>query len=250
MNAPQTTHFGYSTVFLDEKPKLVQALFSSVAGSYDVMNDVMSFGIHRLWKDALIDWVKPRAGQHFLDLAGGTGDVAFRIAKAIKGQQGSLTICDLTPDMLAEGEKRAARQPQLGPLTWIAGDAMDLPFSDSSFDVITLVFGLRNVSDPAKALRDIYRVLRPGGRFFCLEFSTVVLPLLDRAYEAFSFNLIPLMGQIVAGDRDSYQYLVESIRQFPDQDTLKTMMREAGFAKVGYRNLSGGITAIHQGIKI
>lgn len=250
MNSQQTTHFGYSTVGLEEKPGLVQNLFSDVAGSYDVMNDVMSFGVHRLWKDALIDWIKPRAGQRFLDLAGGTGDIAFRIARQVQGNQDKITVCDFTPAMLVEGEKRADQMPGLGPLNWVAGDAMALPFADAAFDVVTMAFGLRNVATPPKAMAEICRVLRPGGRFFCLEFSKVVLPLLDKAYDAFSFQIIPLMGQVVAGDRASYQYLVESIRQFPDQDTLADQLRTAGFDRASYRNLSGGIAAIHQGVRI
>ena len=250
MSASQTTHFGNRTVDLEEKPGLVQSLFSDVAGSYDVMNDVMSFGVHRLWKDALIDWIKPKAGQRFLDLAGGTGDIAFRIAKTIKGQQAALSVCDFTHAMLVEGEKRADKMPELGPLNWVTGDAMELPFADASFDVVTMALGLRNVATPPKAIADIRRVLRPGGRFFCLEFSKVALPLLDKAYDAFSFNVIPLMGQVVAGDRASYQYLVDSIRKFPDQETLKGLFQEAGFEKTSYRNLSGGIVAIHLGVRL
>ena len=250
MSSAETTHFGYATVDLAEKPGLVQTLFSDVAGSYDLMNDVMSFGVHRLWKDALIDWVRPRADQAFLDLAGGTGDIAFRLARAAKGQQSGITVCDFTPAMLVEGEKRAEKQPELGPMSWVAGDAMGLPFADKSFDVVTMALGLRNVSVPGDALREVRRVLRPGGRFFCLEFSKVVLPLLDKAYDAFSFHVIPAMGQVVAGDRASYQYLVESIRQFPDQETLRTLMLDAGFDRVQFRNLSGGIVAIHQGVRL
>ena len=250
MSGPETTHFGNQTVNLADKPGLVQSLFSDVASSYDVMNDVMSFGVHRLWKDALTDWIKPRADQHYLDLAGGTGDIAFRLARAIKGQQASMTVCDLTPAMLVEGEKRAAKEPELGPLTWVAGDATQLPFEDKRFDVITMAFGLRNVAEPDKALAEIRRVLRPGGRFFCLEFSKVVLPLLDKAYDAFSFQVIPRMGQVVAGDRDSYQYLVESIRKFADQETLEGLFTAAGLDQVSHRNLSGGIAAIHRGVRL
>lgn len=246
----QTTHFGNQTVDLEDKPGLVQNLFQGVAAKYDVMNDVMSFGIHRLWKDALIDWIRPKPGQRFLDLAGGTGDIAFRINDRLKGQQGQITVCDFTPNMLIEGERRAEKRSGLGPLSWVCGDAMDLPFADSSFDVMTIAFGLRNVAQPERALAEAARVLRPGGRFFCLEFSTVVLPLLDQAYDVFSFHLIPTMGQIVAGDRDSYQYLVESIRQFPDQETLRDMIADAGLARAQYRNLSGGIAAIHQGTRL
>lgn len=245
-----TTHFGNATVDLADKPGLVQSLFSDVAGSYDLMNDVMSFGIHRLWKDVLIDWIKPRAGQDFLDLAGGTGDVAFRISRQVKGQQASITVCDFTTAMLVEGEKRAEKMTDLGPMSWVTGDTMSLPFADRSFDVITMAFGLRNVAVPADALSEIRRVLKPGGRFFCLEFSKVVLPILDQAYDAFSFQVIPLMGQVVAGDRESYQYLVESIRKFPDQETLERMYLDAGFDMASHRNLSGGIAAIHRGVRL
>ncbi|MGB0784553.1 MAG: bifunctional demethylmenaquinone methyltransferase/2-methoxy-6-polyprenyl-1,4-benzoquinol methylase UbiE [Alphaproteobacteria bacterium] len=250
MSMEQTTHFGYSTVNLEEKAGLVQSLFSDVAVSYDLMNDVMSFGVHRIWKDALINWVKPQKGQAFLDLAGGTGDIAFRISKATSGKQKDITVCDLTPAMLLEGKKRAEKTIDLGQISWVAGDAMDLPFATNSFDVVTMAFGLRNVAVQDKAIEEIYRVLRPGGRFFCLEFSKVVLPLLDKAYDAFSFRVIPLMGQMIANDRTSYQYLVESIRQFPDQETLSKMFLSQGFDRSSYQNLSGGIAAIHQGIKI
>lgn len=250
MSMEQTTHFGYSTVNLEEKAGLVQSLFSDVAVSYDLMNDVMSFGVHRIWKDALINWVKPQKGQTFLDLAGGTGDIAFRISKAASGKQKDITVCDLTPAMLLEGQKRAEKTIDLGQISWVAGDAMDLPFATNSFDVVTMAFGLRNVAVQDKAIEEIYRVLRPGGRFFCLEFSKVVLPLLDKAYDAFSFRVIPLMGQMIANDRTSYQYLVESIRRFPDQETLSKMLLSQGFDRSSYQNLSGGIAAIHQGIKI
>ena len=250
MGAPETTHFGYATVPLAAKPGLVQNLFSGVADSYDVMNDLMSVGIHRLWKEALVTWVRPRPDQAFLDLAGGTGDLAFRIAQAVKGQQSTMTVCDFTPAMLAKGQARADALPGLGALTWVVGDAMDLPFAANQFDVVTLAFGLRNVAEPAKAIAEVYRVLRPGGRFFCLEFSKVVLPFLDRAYDLFSFEVIPRLGQLVAGDREAYVYLVESIRQFPDQEALADQIRAGGFDRVIYQNLSGGIAAIHQGLKL
>ncbi len=250
MGAPETTHFGYTKVPLAAKPGLVQDLFSGVADSYDMMNDLMSAGVHRLWKEALVTWVRPRPNQAFLDLAGGTGDLAFRIAQAVKGQQGTMTVCDLTPAMLVKGQERADTLSGLGPLSWVAGDAIDLPFAASRFDVVTLAFGLRNVAEPAKAIAEVYRVLRPGGRFFCLEFSKVVLPLLDRAYDLFSFHVIPRLGQFVAGDRDAYVYLVESIRQFPDQETLADQIRAGGFDRLTYQNLSGGIAAIHQGLKL
>ena len=244
------THFGNRTVDLDQKPDLVRKLFQGVAAKYDVMNDVMSFGIHRLWKDALIDWVRPKAGQRFLDVAGGTGDVAFRLDAAMKGQQEAMVVCDLTPGMLKEGKARAKKKENLGPFTWVCGDATALPFNNNSFDVYTIAFGLRNVAEPEKALAEARRVLKPGGRFFCLEFSQVDLPLLDWAYDFFSFNIIPAMGEMVARDRESYQYLVESIRKFPDQETLKIMMIDQGLALNTYRNLSGGIAAIHRSVAL
>ena len=244
------THFGKATVALADKPGLVQDLFSSVADSYDLMNDVLSFGVHRLWKDALVDWVKPRPGQDFLDLAGGTGDLAFRLAHRVKGQQASLTVCDFTLAMVQKGEKRAEQKTGLGPISWVTGDALTLPFADRSFDVTTLAFGLRNMAIPQAALSEIRRILRPGGYLFCLEFSKVVLPILDRAYQVFSLQLIPRLGQLVAGQRDAYQYLIDSIEKFPDQENLATLFLEAGFDQVRYRNLSGGIAAIHQGLRL
>lgn len=246
----QTTHFGDKIVDLDAKPALVQGLFADVAASYDLMNDVLSFGVHRLWKDALIDWIRPKPNLSYLDLAGGTGDIAFRLARHLKGRQGALTVCDLTPAMLVEGQRRAAKRTGLGPLSWIAGDASNLPFADGSQAVVTIAFGLRNVAEPDKALAEIYRVLRPGGQFFCLEFSKIVLPLLDKVYETYSVQAMPQLGQLVAGDRAAYQYLVDSIRRFTDQEGLLDWLRAAGFAKVSYRNLSGGIAAIHRGVRI
>ena len=245
----KTTHFGFRDVAEEEKAGLVHGVFSSVASNYDVMNDVMSLRIHRLWKEALIDWMAPRKGQSMLDVAGGTGDISFRTLSRLDGD-GSATICDMTAPMLVEGRKRAEAEHLSHALDWVCGDAMKLPFPDRSFDVYTIAFGIRNVTRIQDALSEAYRVLKPGGRFLCLEFSHVDPPLMQKAYDLYSFNVIPRMGQIIAKDRDSYQYLVESIRQFPDQETFAGMIREAGFSRVAYRNQTLGIAAIHSGWRI
>lgn len=239
----ETTHFGFREVPKTAKAGLVREVFDSVAGRYDLMNDVMSLGVHRLWKQAFVHQVAPRAGEKFIDLAGGTGDIAFAL-----GQAGAdVVVCDYNAQMLMQGRKRAADKGVTeGPL-WVAGDAMALPFPSASRDAITIAFGLRNVTEPAKALSEIRRVLKPGGRFFCLEFSQVAVPVLDRLYDAYSFNMLPRLGQWIAGDGDSYRYLAESIRRFPSQDRLLAMLGEAKFGQTGYRNLSGGIAAIHWG---
>ncbi len=245
----KTTHFGYQTVDEDQKAGLVQGVFSSVASKYDVMNDLMSGGVHRLWKDAMMDWLAPRPGQQLLDVAGGTGDVAFRfLARA--GETAHATVLDLTEPMLIEGQKRAEAANMAHQLDWIVGDAMALPFADKSFDVYTISFGIRNVTRIEDALSEAFRVLRPGGRLMVLEFSQIPNELLQKAYDLYSFNVIPTMGKIVTGDRDSYQYLVESIRRFPDQERFAQMIRDAGFGQVKYRNLSMGIAALHSGWKI
>ncbi len=244
----KTTHFGFEEVPEAEKAGRVQGVFSSVANRYDVMNDVMSGGIHRLWKDAMMDWLAPRAGQRLLDVAGGTGDIAFRFLK--RAGHAQVTVLDLTADMLTEGRKRAEAQ-QLGhELEWVVGDAMALPFEDNSFDVYTISFGIRNVTRPEDALREAFRVLRPGGRLMVLEFSQLPNPALQWAYDRYSFNVIPAMGQAIARDRDSYQYLVESIRKFPDQETFLSMIRAAGFENAKYRNLTMGVAALHSGWKL
>ncbi|MCR9085283.1 MAG: bifunctional demethylmenaquinone methyltransferase/2-methoxy-6-polyprenyl-1,4-benzoquinol methylase UbiE [Rhodobacteraceae bacterium] len=244
----QTTHFGRQTVDADAKAGLVEGVFSSVASRYDVMNDVMSGGVHRLWKDAMMDWLAPRPGQNLLDVAGGTGDIAFRFLKRAPGSRA--TVCDMTASMLEEGRKRAEATALEHQLTWVQGDAMALPFADSSFDVYTISFGIRNVTRIEDALSEAFRVLRPGGRMVVLEFSQLPNPLMQWAYDRYSFNVIPTMGQVIARDRDSYQYLVESIRNFPDQESFAQMIRRAGFDQVRYRNLSMGIAALHSGWKI
>ncbi|SEO58790.1 demethylmenaquinone methyltransferase / 2-methoxy-6-polyprenyl-1,4-benzoquinol methylase [Salinihabitans flavidus] len=244
----KTTHFGFETVPESEKAGRVRGVFNSVASKYDVMNDAMSMGVHRIWKDAMMDWLAPRAGQRLLDVAGGTGDIAFRfLARAGRGHA---TVLDLTEPMLVEGRKRAEAGRMEDSLDWVVGDAMALPFADGSFDVYTISFGIRNVTRPEVALAEAFRVLRPGGRLMVLEFSQIPNEMMQKIYDLYSFNVIPRMGQAIAGDRDSYQYLVESIRRFPDQDTFVSMIRAAGFENAKYRNLSMGIAALHSGWKL
>ena len=244
----KTTHFGFETVPESAKAGRVQGVFGSVANRYDIMNDVMSGGIHRLWKDAMMDWLAPVARQRLLDVAGGTGDIAFRFLK--RAGQGQATVLDLTQEMLDEGRKRAEADQMSEQLDWLVGDAMALPFPNASFDVYTISFGIRNVTRPQDALNEAFRVLRPGGRLMVLEFSQIPNAALQWAYDRYSFNLIPAMGQLIANDRDSYQYLVESIRKFPDQEQFLAMVRRAGFENAKYRNLSAGIACLHSGWKI
>jgi demethylmenaquinone methyltransferase/2-methoxy-6-polyprenyl-1,4-benzoquinol methylase len=248
-DTPQnTTHFGFQTVPEAEKASRVQGVFGSVASKYDIMNDVMSVGIHRIWKDAMMDWLAPRAGQRLLDVAGGTGDISFRFLK--RAGHGHATVCDLTEPMLVEGRKRAEAGQMADQLDWVVGDAMALPFQDNTFDVYTISFGIRNVTRPQEALNEAYRVLKPGGRLMVLEFSQIPNDMLQWLYDRYSFNFIPTMGQIIANDRDSYQYLVESIRKFPDQDKFLEMVRSAGFENAKYRNMTMGIACLHSGWKI
>jgi demethylmenaquinone methyltransferase/2-methoxy-6-polyprenyl-1,4-benzoquinol methylase len=236
--------FGFEEVSEDEKARRVRGVFSSVASRYDLMNDLMSAGIHRLWKQAMVDWLAPRAGMRVLDVAGGTGDIAFRILDRTHGRT-EVTLLDLTEAMLAEGRRRAARRPDRDRLAWVVGDAMALPFPDRSFDAYTIAFGIRNVAHVPTALVEARRVLRPGGRLLVLEFSRVPNALIRRAYDAYSFGVIPALGEAVTGDRASYRYLVESIRRFPDQETFAGMIGEAGFERVAWRNLSMGVAALH-----
>ena len=245
---PRTTHFGSRTVAEDDKAGMVHGVFTSVAARYDVMNDLMSAGIHRAWKDSMIDWLAPRPGTRLLDVAGGTGDIAFRVLTRSEGA--TAVVCDMTEGMLVEGRRRAEAGAMADRLDWVAGDAMALPFAGGTFDAYTISFGIRNVTRVHEALREAYRVLRPGGRLMVLEFSQLPNPLMQRAYDAYSFAVIPRMGQAVTGDRDSYQYLVESIRRFPDQDAFAAMIVDAGFGNVKYRNLSMGIAALHSGWKL
>lgn len=248
MSTENTTHFGFKTVPEAEKAGMVHGVFTNVASKYDIMNDLMSGGMHRLWKDAMMDWLAPRPGQRLLDVAGGTGDVAFRFLTRAPGS--SAVVLDMTESMLISGRQRAEADSMAARLDWVVGDAMALPFADNSFDVYTISFGIRNVTRIPDALKEAYRVLKPGGRLLVLEFSQIPNDLAQWVYDKYSFNVIPALGQMVAGDRDSYQYLVESIRKFPDQETFAGMIRVAGFDQVKYRNLTMGIAALHSGWKI
>lgn len=243
-----TTHFGFETVAEADKAGRVQGVFSSVASKYDIMNDVMSGGVHRIWKDAMMDWLAPRPGQRLLDVAGGTGDIAFRFLK--RARRGHATVLDLTEPMLIEGRQRAEASQLEDSLDWVVGDAMTLPFEANTFDVYTISFGIRNVTRPQDALAEAFRVLKPGGRLMVLEFSQLPNAMMQAAYDAYSFNVIPQMGKIITGDRDSYQYLVESIRKFPDQGTFLRMIEGVGFENAKYRNLTLGVAALHSGWKL
>ena len=242
------THFGFRTVPEAAKAGMVHGVFSSVASRYDLMNDLMSGGVHRVWKEAMIDWLAPRPGMRLVDVAGGTGDISFRFLKRLKGD-GHATVCDMTQAMLDEGVGRAARDA-IENIDWVCGDAMALPFADRGFDACTIAFGIRNVTRIEDALAQAYRVLRPGGRFLCLEFSRIPNPGLQWLYDRYSFNVIPPLGKAVTGDRDSYRYLVESIRRFPDQERFAAMIRDAGFGQVKYRNLTLGVAALHSGWRL
>jgi demethylmenaquinone methyltransferase / 2-methoxy-6-polyprenyl-1,4-benzoquinol methylase len=244
--------FGFEPVKPEERQSKVNEVFASVAERYDVMNDLMSGGLHRLWKSDFIAWMNPPRGAHpfhLIDVAGGTADIALRFMG--KGGSGcSAELVDISPEMVAVGERRVAAAGYADRIKLQVGNAEQLPFPDKTFDVYTIAFGIRNVTRIDQALREAYRVLKTGGRFMCLEFSEVDVPMLDRLYEFHSFEIIPRLGEAVAGDRASYQYLVESIRRFPKQEAFAGMIRDAGFEQVSYRNLTGGVAAMHSGWRI
>src|SRR5271169_3415850 len=246
-----TTQFGARQVPLADKQALVDDVFRSVARRYDLMNDLMSFGLHRAWKDALVTAVNPPRNKPFalLDIAGGTGDIAFRVVAA-GGAGTQATVCDINPDMLAVGRERAAAHGLGEAVIFSEANAEALPFRDRSFDAVTIAFGMRNVPRIEAALAEAYRVLKIGGRFLCLEFSAVNVPGLDTLYDFYSFNVIPALGRAVAGDAESYRYLVESIRRFPKPQEFAGMMRTAGFARVSHQLMTGGIVALHSGWRL
>lgn len=244
----ETTDFGFRTVARDEKQAMVADVFHSVAAKYDVMNDLMSFGIHRIWKRFTIDCSGVRRGQRVLDLAGGTGDLAAKFSRMV-GEQGQVVLADINDSMLKMGREKLRDRGIVGNINYVQANAEALPFPDNYFDCITISFGLRNVTDKDKALCSMFRVLKPGGRLLVLEFSKPLLAPLSKAYDAYSFHVLPKIGELVVKDPDSYRYLAESIRMHPDQETLKGMMGNAGFENVTYFNLTGGIVALHRGFK-
>lgn len=243
-----TTHFGFKSVPKEQKVAMVADVFHSVAAKYDIMNDVMSMGIHRLWKRFTIDCSGVRPGQQVLDLAGGTGDITALFSKRV-GASGKVVLADINESMLNVGRDKLRDLGLINNIEFVQANAEALPFADNSFDIVSIGFGLRNVTDKDAALRSIFRVLKPGGRLLVLEFSKPQSELLSKAYDLYSFRILPFMGQLIANDKESYQYLAESIRMHPDQETLKQMMQDAGFAEVSYHNLTGGIVALHRGYK-
>lgn len=247
-NQENSTHFGYQTVDKSEKESKVASVFHSVAAQYDVMNDLMSFGIHRLWKRFTIDASGVRPGNKVLDLAGGTGDLTAKFSQLV-GKDGQVVLADINSSMLNVGRDKLRDRGLVQNIEYVQANAQHLPFEDNTFDIITIAFGLRNVTDKDEALRSMYRVLKPGGRLLVLEFSKPEQELISKAYDFYSFNILPKMGELVAKDGDSYQYLAESIRMHPDQDTLKEMMDNAGFEQTTYKNLTGGVVALHKGYK-
>ncbi|MGH6871633.1 MAG: bifunctional demethylmenaquinone methyltransferase/2-methoxy-6-polyprenyl-1,4-benzoquinol methylase UbiE [Rhizomicrobium sp.] len=246
-----TASFGFREVPEEDKEALVREVFSSVAKRYDLMNDLMSGGVHRLWKDVMVEWLNPQPGWRVLDVAGGTGDIAFRIADTARkrGGEAAITVCDINADMLVEGVRRAEEKGETA-IHWICGDAESLPVPDASMDAYTIAFGIRNVTHIDRALAEARRVLKPGGRFLCLEFSRVEAPGLYELYERFSFSVLPKLGEWVAKDAESYRYLAESIRRFPPQAKFAKMIEKAGLSRVKVRNLTGGIAALHSAWKI
>jgi demethylmenaquinone methyltransferase/2-methoxy-6-polyprenyl-1,4-benzoquinol methylase len=248
MGDKDRTHFGFKDVETDAKAGMVADVFHSVAARYDLMNDLMSAGIHRVWKRFTIELSGVRKGHSVLDIAGGTGDLAARFADIV-GPAGRVVLADINDSMLKVGRDKLLDHGRSDNLEFVQADAQSLPFPDASFDCVTIAFGLRNVTDKDAALRSMLRVLKPGGRLLVLEFSKPANPLLSKAYDAYSFRVLPLMGQLVANDADSYQYLAESIRMHPDQETLKDMMEDAGFTRCEYHNMTGGVVALHKGVK-
>jgi demethylmenaquinone methyltransferase/2-methoxy-6-polyprenyl-1,4-benzoquinol methylase len=251
MSDPTTASFGFRDVPEAEKEGLVREVFSSVAARYDLMNDLMSAGVHRIWKDAMVEWLNPRPGWKSIDVAGGTGDIAFRIVDMARtrGGEATVTVCDINEKMVGEGKRRADARGEAA-ITWTVGDAEALPAPDNSFDSYSIAFGIRNVTHIEKALAEARRVLKPGGRFLCLEFSHVDVPGLDTLYDVYSFKLLPKMGDWVAKDAQSYRYLAESIRRFPSREKFARMIGDAGLGQVKVRTLSGGIAAMHSAWKI
>jgi len=244
----QTTHFGYEQVPTTEKQEKVAEVFHSVADKYDVMNDLMSAGVHRLWKRYTVETSGAKKGDTILDLAGGTGDLAIKFTRIV-GPTGKVTLSDINPSMLENGRERLTNMGIAGNIEYVEANAEELPFDDNTYNITTMAFGLRNVTDKDKALRSIFRCLKPGGKLMVLEFSKPVVPGLNTIYDAYSFKLLPLIGKLVANDEESYRYLAESIRMHPDQETLKGMMEEAGFENCSYHNMTGGIVALHVGYK-
>lgn len=249
MKSNDETHFGFEQVKAGEKAGKVADVFHSVADKYDVMNDVMSFGVHRLWKRFTLAQTGLKNGQRVLDLAGGTGDLALKMSRMV-GASGEVVLSDINGSMLSNGRDRLTDEGVAGNIRYVQANAECLPFPDDHFDCITMAFGLRNVTDKDMALRSMYRILKPGGRLLVLEFSKPVAPGLSTVYDFYSFKLLPMMGKVIANDEESYRYLAESIRMHPDQNTLKAMMQDAGFERCDYNNLTGGIVALHKGFKL
>lgn len=245
-------NFGFQKVNASEKEGLVRNVFNSVNNNYDIMNDLMSFGTHRIWKNIMVEWLAPRPSWKIIDVAGGTGDIALRILHHVKNSStsdGIINVCDINESMINNGRNKAINQGVLNEIKWTVGNAQNLPFSDMGFDAYTIAFGLRNVTNLQMALQEAYRVLKPGGRFMCLEFSKLTSPILDKFYDFYSFSILPNLGKVITGDKDAYKYLVESIRLFPDQSEVCNLMEQNGFKNIKYRNLSNGIVAIHSGWK-